>query len=181
MRVLVTFRHLEADDALRDYAKEKVLKLRKYLERPMEARVVLSVEKFRKIAEATITGDGHTINGMEKTDDMHSAIDKLVGKLERQIRKLRGKTKPKRFGFSTQNYEHRMSASSSEGSEMGNEVAIVRDDDYSVKPMSIEEAVLQLSADENDFYVFINSDSGLVNVVYHRKDGNYGLIEPEIS
>ncbi len=74
-----------------------------------------------------------------------------------------------------------MSASSSEGSEMGNEVAIVRDDDYSVKPMSIEEAVLQLRADENDFYVFINSDSGLVNVVYHRKDGNYGLIEPEIS
>jgi len=96
MRVLVTFRHFEADDAVRSYAKEKVLKLKKYLERPVEARVVLSVEKFRNIAEATITGDGYTINGVEKTDDMYSAIDKLVGKLERQIMKHRGKTRSRR-------------------------------------------------------------------------------------
>ncbi len=96
MRVLVTFRHFEADDAVRSYAKEKVLKLKKYLERPVEARVVLSVEKFRNIAEATITGDGYTINGVEKTDDMHSAIDKLVAKLERQIMKHRGKTRSRR-------------------------------------------------------------------------------------
>lgn len=98
MQVMVTFRHFEANDAIRNYAKEKVLKLKKYLERPVEARVVLSVEKFRNIAEATITGDGYTINGMEKTDDMYSAIDRLVGKLERQIRRHRGKTKPRRSG-----------------------------------------------------------------------------------
>lgn len=180
MQVIVTFRHFEANDAVKNYAKEKILKLKKYLERPVEARVVLSVEKFRNIAEATITGDGYTINGMEKTDDMYSAIDKLVSKLERQIIKHRDKTKPRRSNSSSQNFRYRMNVLASESSGVGQDTRIIKSDEHSAKPMSLEEAILRLNAGENDFFIFTNSDSGSMNVVYRRKDGNYGLIEPEV-
>lgn len=180
MQVLVTFRHFEADEAVKSHAKEKLLKLKKYLERPVDARVVLSVEKFRSIAEATVTGDGYTINGMEKTDDMYSAIDKLVGKLERQILKRRGKTKPRRNNPSPPDRRYRMNVLSSESASLGQETRIIKSDEHLAKPMSLDEAILRLNAGENDFFVFTDSDSGLMNVVYRRKDGNYGLIESEV-
>jgi putative sigma-54 modulation protein len=181
MQVVVTFRHFEANEAVRNYAKEKIFKLKKYLERPVEARVVLSVEKFRSIAEATIAGDGNTINGMEKTDDMYSAIDKLVAKLERQILKRRGKTKPRRSSSSPQDRRDRMEVLSSEGTEVKQGTRVIKSREHSGKPMSLDEAILRLNSEENDFLVFTNSDSGLMNVVYRRKDGNYGLIESEVS
>ncbi|MBW2059501.1 MAG: ribosome-associated translation inhibitor RaiA [Deltaproteobacteria bacterium] len=180
MQVVVTFRHFEANDAVRSYAKEKILKLKKYLERPVEARVVLSMEKFRAMAEATITGDGYTINGAEKTDDMYSAIDKLVGKLERQILKRRGKTKPRRSNSNAQGHRYRMNILSPEGVTAGAEKRVIRSDEHSAKPMSLDEAILRLNAGEDDFFVFTDLDSGLMNVVYRRKDGNYGLIESEV-
>lgn len=181
MQVIVTFRHFEANDAVKSHAKERILKLKKYLERPVEARVVLSVEKFRNIAEASITGDGYTINGMEKTDDMYSAIDKLVGKLERQILKHRGKTRPRRSGNSLKDHRYRMNVLSSEGAGIGRETRVIKSDEHSAKPMSLDEAILRLNAGENDFFVFTDSDSGMMNVVYRRKDGNYGLIESEVG
>ena len=181
MQVMVTFRHFEADDLIRHYAKEKMLKLKKYLERPVEARVVLSVEKFRNIAEATITGDGYTINGMEKTNDMYSAIDRLVGKLERQIMKHRGKAKAKRSVSSHEDRRYRMNILSSETQVRDDETRIIKSDEHSAKPMSLDEAILQLNEGESDFVLFVNADSGLINVLHRRKDGNYGLIEPELG
>jgi putative sigma-54 modulation protein len=181
MQVTVTFRHFEANDAVRSYAKEKMLKLKKYLEGPAEARVVLSVEKFRNMAEATISGNGYVINGMERTDDMYSAIDKLAGKLERQVRKYRGKTRPRRSSSSPQNHKFRMDVLASEESPGAvPQTRIIRSDEHWAKPMSLEEAILQLNSGENDFCVFVDSDSGAVKVVYKRRDGNYGLIESEI-
>lgn len=180
MQVIVTFRHFEANDAVKGYAKEKILKLKKYLERPVEARVVLSVEKFRTIAEAAITGDGYTINGMEKTDDMYSAIDKLVSKLERQILKRRGKIKPRRSSSSAQDHRYRMNVLSSSRAGMGQETRIIKSDEHSAKPMSLDDAIVRLNAGENDFFVFTDPDSGLMNVVYRKKDGNYGLIESDV-
>ncbi len=180
MRVLVTFRHFEANEAVKGYAKQKILKLKKYLERPVEARVVLSVEKFRNIAEAMITGDGYTVKGMEKTDDMYSAIDKLIDKLERQIRRHRGKTKPRRSNLPPQDQRYQMDVLAPESSGTVQEARIIKSNEHSAKPMSPEEAILRLDAGENDFFVFTNSDSGSLNVVYRRKDGNYGLIEPEV-
>jgi putative sigma-54 modulation protein len=180
MQVIVSFRHFEADDAVRAYAKEKILKVKKYLERPVEARVVLSVEKFRSIAEATISGDGFVVNGVEKTDDMYSAIDRLVDKLERQVRRRRDKTKSRRSGASPENQAYRMNVLSSERPETGHQARIVTSEEYWAKPMSLDEAILQLDAGEDDFLVFINSESGALNVVHQRKDGNYGLIEAEL-
>jgi putative sigma-54 modulation protein len=180
MQVIVSFRHFEADDAVRAYAKEKILKVKKYLDRPVEARVVLSVEKFRSIAEATISGDGFVVNGVEKTDDMYSAIDRLVDKLERQVRRRRDKTKSRRSGALPENQAYRMNVLSSERRETGHQARIVTSEEYWAKPMSLDEAILQLDAGEDDFLVFINSESGALNVVHRRKDGNYGLIEAEL-
>jgi putative sigma-54 modulation protein len=179
MQVVVSFRHFDANEAVRNYAKEKTLKLKKYFEHPVEARLVLSVEKFRNIAEASITGDGYTFNGIEKTDDMYSAIDNLVGKLERQILKRRGKTKARRSDASTESHRYRMDVLASEDVGSGQPARVIQSDELSTRPMALDEAILRLDAAENDFFVFTNSDSGLMNVVYRRKDGNYGLIESE--
>jgi len=111
---------------------------------------------------------------------MYSAIDRLVDKLERQVRRRRDKTKTRRSGGSPENQAYRMNVLSSEGRERGREAQIVTSEEYWAKPMSLDEAILQLDAGEEDFLVFINSESGALNVVHRRKDGNYGLIEAEL-
>jgi putative sigma-54 modulation protein len=179
MQVTVTCRHFEADETIKNYAREKVFKLKKYLDRPVEAHVVLSVEKFRNTAEVTITGDRYTINGMEKTDDMLSAIDKVVDKLDCQIKKHHEKTRRKKNNSQLQDRWYRMDILASEPSGEGQAARIIQSNEFSAKPMSLEEATLQLDATKNEFLVFTNSDSGAINVVYRRKDGHYGLIAPE--
>ncbi|MCB1155141.1 MAG: ribosome-associated translation inhibitor RaiA [Deltaproteobacteria bacterium] len=91
MNISVTFRNSEPSDALRTYAEEKLAKVKKYLHEPIDMHVVLAVEKFRHHAEVTLTADQHVINCKEQTEDMYSAVDKLVGTLERQIKKAKGR------------------------------------------------------------------------------------------
>ena len=98
MEVSFTFRHLDSNDGMKEYAKQKLMKIRRYLEKPVEAHVVLSVEKFRNIAEVTIKGEGVSINGEERSDDMYSAIDDVMDKIGRQIKKRRGKTRRHKSG-----------------------------------------------------------------------------------
>ena len=89
MSLNVTFRNLDSSDAIREYATGRVTRVKKYIESPFDANIVLSVEKFRHIAEITISFDGATINGQEETGDLYSAIDMVMDKIERQVKKLR--------------------------------------------------------------------------------------------
>ena len=98
MQISVTFRHMDSNDGMKEYAKQKLLKMKKYVENPVEAHVVLSVEKFRNIAEVTIKGEGVSINGEERSRDMYSAIDNVMGKIGRQIKKRRGKNRSYKAG-----------------------------------------------------------------------------------
>lgn len=98
MQVSFTFRHMDSNDGMKEYAKQKLMKIRRYLEKPVEAHVVLSVEKFRNIAEVTIKGEGLSINGQERSDDMYSAIDNVMDKIGRQIKRRRGKTRRHKSG-----------------------------------------------------------------------------------
>jgi putative sigma-54 modulation protein len=98
MQINVTFRHMDANDGMKEYARQKLLKMKKYVESPVEAYVVLSVEKFRNIAEVTIKGEGVSINGEERSDDMYSAIDNVMDKIGRQIKKRRGKNRRYKAG-----------------------------------------------------------------------------------
>ena len=98
MQISVTFRHMDSNDGMKEYAKQKLMKMKKYMGSPGEAHVILSVEKFRNIAEVTIRGEGVSINGEERSGDMYSAIDNVMDKIGRQIKKRRGKIRRRKSG-----------------------------------------------------------------------------------
>jgi putative sigma-54 modulation protein len=194
MQVNVTFRHIEATGALHDYADAKVQRLAdKYFHRPIDAHVILSVVKRRHVAEIVLNADRHTLNAKEETGDLYSAIDLAIDKMERQARKLAGKLKSlKHTGMSPRKRAAPAAAEPVETGE-GLRVEVIRADSFSrrngpeiikssrlpVKPMSVEEAVMQMDLMSNEFFVFRNAANASLCVVYRRKDGNYGLIAPD--
>jgi putative sigma-54 modulation protein len=178
MEINVTFRHLESTDALRDYAREKVSRIKKYLGSPAEAAVVLSLEKRRHQTEITLTADGITINAKEVTEDMYSSIDLAVDKLERQVKKHKEKIKDHKPGAGRERTA-RYNILSSQPEEQARPGRIIQTESVFIKPMSIDEALMQLDVMNSDFLVFTNAETQKVNVLYRRRDGNLGLIEPE--
>jgi putative sigma-54 modulation protein len=174
MQVMVTFRHVDPTDGLRQYAEEKVQRVHKFLRRPIEAHVILSVEKQRHIAEVQVTANHLNINATEETGDLYSAIDLAMNKIERQVKKHAAR------------YKERKGANNAAVSavlvpEKQRAGTVIRTQRVAVKPMSVDEAVMQLKLLQNDFLLFKNAANETLNVIYRRKDGNYGLIEPEPS
>lgn len=178
--ISVTFRHLEATAALRDYAVEKASKIRSYFGEPNEITIVLSSEKHRYTAEIMLKAGRITANASEETDDLYSAVDLAVDKVDRQIKKHKEKLKHHKQVSEPQSVTSRYNILSSKGMGDNEQPTIIKTESVFAKPMSLEEAVLQLGLLKNDFLVFINSSTEKVNVLYHRKDGDYGLIETEI-
>jgi len=178
MQVSVTFRHMEPSDALKTYAQERISRLVKYVDRPMEGQVTLSVQKFRHLVEVTLNADGIRITGGESHEDMYAAIDLVTDKIERQVKKYRQKirkhkpTPGKELRWKREIYEP---ASFEDESQP----VVVRTESYFVKPMSVDEAAMQMDLSEREFLVFNNASSQMVNVIYRRRDGNYGLIVPQ--
>jgi len=179
MQVAVTFRHMETDEGVKAYVKEKVQKLQKYIENPREVHVVLAVEKFRHLAEITIIGNGGTFNSQGRDNDLHAAIDQMVEKMERQIREWREKGRRKRSNPSFLKGPLQRGGKNRGGEEEGGESpSFIKKKHTIAKRMSLEEAVSQLTLSKKDFLVFINSDSGQMNIVYRSKDGSYEWVEP---
>ena len=178
MQVAVTFRHMEADEGIKAYVGDKVQRLQKYIENPREVHVVLAVEKFRHIAEITIVGDGGTFNSQGRDNGLYAAIDQMVDKMERQIRERRGKVIRKRAVSPTLRASFRGGGKAGKGREEGESPRLIQRKRTTAKPMSVEEALSQLSLSKKDFLAFINSDSGQMNVVYRSKSGGYGWVEP---
>lgn len=174
MQTSVTFKNLDPSDHLRDYVSEKLNRFDKYLYNPAEASVVLNVEKFRHIAEVNIVGDRLSINGKEETEDMYSAIDMVLDKLEKQIKKNKQKSRARRQGKGKA--KSGQPADSLMADESTEQQVMVKNIEY--KPMDVEEAIMQLNLVGNSFLVFTNSRTQQVNVLYRRKDGNIGLIQP---
>jgi putative sigma-54 modulation protein len=175
MQTSVTFKNLDPSDHIKSYVSDKLDRLDKYLYNPAEASVVLSVEKFRHIAEINIIGDRLNIIGKEETEDMYSAIDMVLDKLEKQIKKNKQKFRDFRQGKGkAKTGDNRAPQMSSD--EDWEARVIVKNIDY--KPMDIDEAVMQMDLINGNFLVFTNARSDQVNVLYRRKDGNYGLIQP---
>ena len=176
MQTSVTFKNLDPSDHLKTYVSEKLNRLDKFLYNPAEANVVLSVEKFRHIAEINIVGDRMAINGKEETEDMYSAIDMTLDKLEKQIKKSKQKVRERRTGKGRSKAE--MSGEDMMLEEEVERQVVVKNIDY--KPMDTEEAIMQMELVGNNFLVFTNAHSGHVNVLYRRKDGDFGLIQPSL-
>jgi putative sigma-54 modulation protein len=179
MQVSVTFRKIDASDTLRNYAEEKLYRIKKYVEDPIEAHVVLSVEKFRHIAEVSINANGLRINGQEETGDMYSAIDMVVDKVESQIKRYREKLKKRKSDGGTKPLVMTMNILAGESFEEAQKPEIIRTKQIHAKPMDIDEAVMQMDLANSEFLVFTNAKTRSINVIYRRKDGNFGLIEPE--
>jgi len=178
MQVAVTFRHMETEEGVKSYVKEKLEKLQKYIENPREVHVVLEVEKFRHIAEITIVGDGGTFNSQGRDNDLYAAIDQMVDKMERQIRERREKVRRKRTSPSSSKTSLQLGGKAGEENEKRDIPSFIQRRRTLAKPMSLEEAISQLTLSKKDFLVFVNSDSGQMNVVYRSKDGGYQWVEP---
>lgn len=175
MQTSVTFKNIEPSEHLKSYVGDKLNRLDKYLYNAAEANVVLSVEKFRHLAEINIIGDRLNIIGKEETGDMYSAIDMVLDKLEIQIKKNKQKNRERRAGSKMwpQNIIEE-DASFSEEEDAGR----IRIKHIEYKPMDVEEAVMQMDLVTDSFLVFTNARTNRVNVLYRRNDGDYGLIQP---
>ncbi|MBM4340904.1 MAG: ribosome-associated translation inhibitor RaiA [Deltaproteobacteria bacterium] len=177
MQIAVTFRHMEADERVKEYVREKVQRMKKFIENPREAHVVLAVEKFRYSAELTISRDGLTLNSEGRDRDLYAAIDQMADKMDRQIRERRDKGKRKRgnpLPVQTDISEKEGAETKEEGAGMS---SLIRRRNIPAKPMSLEEAIAQLKLSGEDALFFINSHSGEMNAL-HRKNGGYEWMEP---
>ncbi len=172
MQIFLTGRNLEVTEALRRYAEEKVGRLQKFVDKITSAHIVLSLQKYRQIAEVTLRVRDLTIRAEESTEDLYSSIDLVMEKLERQLQKYKGKIVSHANRGRTQD-QNMMPLVEDEGSR------VVKTKRFSIKPMSLDEAILQIDLLGHNFYVFRNAQTDEVNVLYRRHEGNYGLIEPE--
>ena len=175
MQTSVTFKNIDPSDNLKSYVGDKLDRFDKFLDNPAEANVVLAVEKFRHIAEINISGDRLSIIGKEETVDMYSAIDMVLDKLEKQIKKNKQKIRERRSVAKNRNRLMPDEEISPPDEDIERQIKI-RNIEY--KPMDIEEAVLQMDLIEDNFLVFTNARSDQINVLYRRRDGHYGLIQP---
>lgn len=181
MRLQVKGKNVEVTPALKGYAQEKLGKLDRHLNDSARLELELAVEKNpsiaeNQVAEATIWTKGPILRASERSTDMKASIDQLVDKLERQASRYKDK---RRRSASRGNHDHVVEERPAVSEEDG--PVIVKVKQFPVKPMDPEEAVLQLELIGHDFFVFQNAETNEVNVVYRRRDGNYGLIEPQLG
>ena len=175
MQTSVTFKNLDPSDNLKSYVGDKLDRFDKFLDNPAEANVVLAVEKFRHIAEINISGDRLSIIGKEETVDMYSAIDMVLDKLEKQIKKNKEKIRERRSAAKNRTRSIPDEEINLPDEDIERQIKI-RNIEY--KPMDVEKAVLQMDLIEDNFLVFTNARSDQINVLYRRRDGHYGLIQP---
>jgi putative sigma-54 modulation protein len=173
MRVMVTFRHVNSSVGLRSYAEDKVGRLEKFARVAVAAHVILAVEKQRHRAEIQMTGKNLKVTATEETGDLYSAIDLAVDKVERQLKKRAAKQKERKGGDSLTTPVAKPERTTRRDG--------IRTQRMSVKPMSVGEAVMQLKLGKTDFLLFKNAATDILSVLYRRKDGNFGLVEPEPS
>jgi len=178
MQISVSFRNVDPSDHLKSYAENRMARFKKYMEEPIEIHLVLSIQKFRHTADATISANGIKIKAQEETGDLYSAIDMVLDKIEKQIKRHREKIKEHKPEGKAKG-QAKVKKRVEEGeSEEGESPQIVKTERVLIKPMDAEEASLQLKLSNSEFLVFTNSKTHLINVLYRRKDGNFGLIEP---
>jgi putative sigma-54 modulation protein len=172
MNIIVNGRHMEITPALKTYAEEKVGKFGRYLSDISEAVVTLSIEKkYRHKAEVLLRVNGVLIQAEGVTAEIYSSIDEVVEKLERQVKKYKEKLVNRRKGSAK-------TAGAAEKSAAPETGTIIKNKRFELKPMSPDEASMQMELLDKDFFVFINDISEDINVIYRRRDGNFGLIEP---
>lgn len=174
MRVSIIAKNTTATPALTEMIEKKLSKVKKFFEPEVEAKVKLSVQKNSQKVEITIPFNGNILRAEEITDDMYKSIDLVINKLERRIRKQ--KTKLSKRSNDSLRFPELDEAVDNVEEENG---IVVRTKRFMVKPMSAEEAILQMELLGHSFFIYRDADQDAISVIYKRKDGDYGLLEPE--
>ncbi len=183
MQTSVTFRHMEPSEPLKQHVLDKLQRIRKFFPDPIRAQIVLSLERYLHKADIIITlHNGLAIKGKELTEDMYSAIDQVMEKIERQVRRYKDRIDSHRPAPGPEvlvHYEVMQPVEPEAEPELAAppEYKVVKSSKFFAKPLTVDEAIMQMNLLGNDFLVFTNAETTDVNVVYKRSDGNYGLIE----
>ncbi len=178
MEITVIGRHIEATEALKQYATERFQRIARYLPRNSNATITLTVvKKVHHIADAVIKTDGILIQASEETEEMYASLDLLYAKIERRVRKYKEKLTDHKRTAEIPSLENAAPAAPHPEDRIPQ---IIRTKRFELKPMQPEEAVMQMELLDKPFFVFSNAGNGHVSVIYRRRDGNVGLIEPAV-
>jgi putative sigma-54 modulation protein len=169
---------MEQSDALKTYAEEKLERVLKYIDEPVSAQVYFSVEKIRHVVEIVVSGKGVNTKASEATNDMYAAIDMVLDKIERQLKRYKEKLKAHKPAGEEHGRKLSKKVFNAESMESNPEPVVITTKTETAKPMSVDEAVMQMDLLHKDFLVFTDATSNELHVLYRRKDGNFGLIEP---
>ena len=178
MNITITGRNIEVTPALKEYVEKRFAKLEKYFYNDMQGTVTLVVEEDEHRAEATIPLGRYILRAEESSDDMYASIDAASDKIERQVRKY--KTRMNRKGKQAKAEPMFSAAIEAEIPDDDLSDVISKKKTFTLKHMDVEEAILQMELVDHDFYIFLNAATDNVGVVYRRKDGSYGLIDPQM-
>jgi len=173
----ITGRHLEVTPALRQRIEEKISKLHKYSHHIIEANVILSVEKYRHVAEIILQLNGATISAQGQTEDMYASLDRALEKIERQLHRYKERYDKRKARQAAQNAKKAPQARNTDWEAEDDQLMLSKK--FASKPMSTEEAVMQMELVADEFLAFTNAQTDRVNIIYRRKDGKLGLIEPD--
>ncbi|MCP3979989.1 MAG: ribosome-associated translation inhibitor RaiA [bacterium] len=189
MHLDITGRHVDVTAALKDFAEEKLSKLERLLGEPIEVHVVLAIEKHRHIAEIQVKTRNSVFSGTQETGDLYASIGEVADKLERQALKHKDKMRDHKHRKGPRDPEVAAAISANVAAAQGDSEnappaaveppRIVRTHSYRLKPMSAEDALMELEGNGDDLLVFRNAADDRVRVVYRQKDGNFALVEPE--
>lgn len=178
MKLNYAGKNVEVTQALKDVTDKKLGKLDKYFQKDIVGNVTFSTEKNRKIIEVTINLPGTILRAEESSDDMYASIDRTVDILERQIRKYKTRLQ-RRYQNNNETIRFENVVPLPNGDDGGEKSKVVKRKKFNLKPMSVDEAILQMELLRHNFFVYTDAETSDVSVVYRRKDGNYGLIQPE--
>jgi len=187
MEVSITGRHVELTEPLKNYVNDKLQHLKHSFDQVVDVHIVLSVEKFRQRCEVSMQVSGINIHGSHETEDMYASIDGVVDKLNRQLKRYRAKLRRHRNVAQKEAREikvsHKVLDLANERDELSedHQPATLRHEQLDAKPMSVDEAVMQLELGSRDVMFFTNDQTAALNAVYRRPDGALSWIEPEVS
>ena len=175
MQISVTFRQIEPSEALKNYVSDRLSKFKRYLDGPVEAHVVLGLEKFRHLADVTIDNNGRIIKGKEENADMYAAIDLVMDKIDMQLKKVRDKLR------SVKGDRSRSTAAAEVEAEEAPDLPALRRKRVEVPALQLTDAVELMQSGKDDLLVFTNVANGSLHILYRRQDGTYVLVEPDLG
>jgi putative sigma-54 modulation protein len=173
MQISVTFRQIEPSEALKNYVTDRLNKFKRYLDGPVEAHVVLGLEKFRHLADVTIDSNGRIIKGREENADMYAAIDLVMDKIDMQLKKLRERMREKG--------DRSRASAPAMAAEESPELPPVKRKRVEVPVMELADAVEIVQRGNDKLQVFTNVANGALGILYRRQDGQLVLVEPDLS